>query len=167
MAYKVVSAQALRDRGVDIDAYIYVTVIVDGKYFDGNGMVPLGDGDFDDVEALDGLGGLILNMTAEDNLFSKDGTNHFIPSANIRVCTAHDFKEKGNICGIPVVTDLLSSNLELIPEEVPIIIRDTDKHKARGRNNTYIAQLDRNSDMVWRRGVGCRASYIKNLVDYI
>ena len=166
MAYKVVSGNDLRERGIDLDVKINTTVIVDNAYFNCSAMVVDENMNFDEVPALDGLGGLIFNMTPDVMTFEKDGVVSLIPPSGIGVFTFHDFKEVGDICGIPKYADLPRSNLELIPNNVPVIVREEHWQKARGRSNTYVARLDRTVGAAQRTGVKHPVLPIKNLVSY-
>ena len=166
MAYKVVSGNDLRDRGIDLDVKIYTTIVVDNAYFNCGAMVVDENVNFDEVPALDGLGGLIFNMTPYVMTFEKDGVVSLIPSSGIGVFTINDFKEAGDICGIPKYADLPMSNLEMIPADVPIIVLEEHWHKARGRSNTYVAQLEKTKDTVQYNGIDVTTFRIKYLINY-
>ena len=166
MAYKVVSGKDLRERGFDLHISIDTTIIVDNAYFNCAGMVVVEGGSFDDVPALDGLGGLIFNMTPNVMTFEKDGVVSLIPPSGIGVFTIHDFKEVGDICGIPKYADLPRSNLELIPNNVPVIVSKEHWHKARGRSNTYVARVDKTKDTAQCNGIKRPVFRINNLISY-
>ena len=166
MAYKVVSGNDLRDRGIDLDVKIYTTIVVDNAYFNCGAMVVDENVNFDEVPALDGLGGLIFNMTPYVMTFEKDGVVSLIPSSGIGVFTINDFKEAGDICGIPKYADLPRSNLELIPNNVPVIVSKEHWHKARGRGNTYVARVDKTKDTTQCNGGKRPVLRINNLISY-
>lgn len=166
MAYKVASGRDLRERGIDLEAKIDTTIVVGNTYFNGYKMIAVEGANFDAIPALDGLGGLIFNMTPNVMTFEKDGVVNLIPPSNAGVFTAHGFKECGNVYGILKYADLPMSNLEMIPADVPIIVLEEHWHKARGRSNTYVAQLEKTKDTVQYNGIDVTTFRIKYLINY-
>ena len=166
MVYKVVSGKDLRERGIDLDVKIDTTIIVDNTYFNGYKMIAVEGENFDAIPALDGLGGLIFNMTPNVMTFEKDGVASLIPPSNIGVFTSHGFKECGEVYDIPKYADLPTCNLEVLPNYVPIIVLEKHWHKARGRSNTYVARLDKTKDTVQYNGINVLGFRIKYLINY-
>lgn len=83
IGYKVVEAAELAALGVVMDEAISTTVIVEDEYFDGRTMQPLNESiDVAAIKPLDGIGGMILNLTAKDFLFKEANYEiGFIPSS--------------------------------------------------------------------------------------
>ena len=167
IGYKVVEAAELAALGVAFDEAISTTVIVEDEYFDGRTMQPLNGVDVAAIKPLDGIGGMILNLTAKDFLFKEANYEiGFIPSSGMTVFAINNPRLCGDVCGIPKIADTPTSNLQRIPRIVPVIVDYCDHHRGRGRGNTYVAEAGGKTGALHRNGKTHFIPYIGHLVSY-
>ena len=167
IGYKVVEAAELAALGVVMDEAISTTVIVEDEYFDGRTMQPLNGVDVAAIKPLDGIGGMILNLTAKDFLFEEANYEiGFIPSSGMTVFAINNPRLCGDVCGIPKIADTPTSNLQRIPRIVPVIVDYCDHHRGRGRGNTYVAEAGGKTGALHRNGKTHFIPYIGHLVSY-
>ena len=167
IGYKVVAAAELAALGVALDEVISATVIVEDEYFDGRTMQPLNGVDVAAIKPLDGIGGMILNLTAKDFLFKEANYEiGFIPSSGMTVFAINNPRLCGDVCGIPKIADTPTSNLQRIPRIVPVIVDYCDHHRGRGRGNTYVAEVGGKTGALHRNGKTHFIPYIGHLVSY-
>lgn len=168
IGYKVVEAAELAALGVVMDEAISTTVIVEDEYFDGRTMQPLNESiDVAAIKPLDGIGGMILNLTAKDFLFKEANYEiGFIPSSGMTVFAINNPRLCGDVCGIPKIADTPTSNLQRIPRIVPVIVDYCDHHRGRGRGNTYVAEAGGKTGALHRNGKTHFIPYIGHLVSY-
>ena len=168
LSYKVVSAIELANLGIALHENACTTVIVGRAFFDGSGMVPFNESiDVAAIKPLDGIGGMILNLTAKDFLFKEANYEiGFIPSSGMTVFAINNPRLCGDVCGIPKIADTPTSNLQRIPRIVPVIVDYCDQHRDRGRGNTYVAEVGGKTGALHRNGKTHFIPYIEHLVSY-
>lgn len=166
IGYKVVEAAELAALGVVMDEAISTTVIVEDEYFDGRTMQPLNGVDVAAIKSLDGIGGKILNLSRFSFLFEEEENRvGYIPySGMITSPITNKCSVTGSVHGIPKIGSMVMYNLQMIPEVVPVIVDYDNLDVARGRSNTYTADVTGKNGTLHLNGCNCTLPFIKHLV---
>lgn len=135
--FLIVSAEDLRNSGNALPESVNITVIADGKYFDGNDMVPLSDNW--KVAPIEGLERAILNLTPHTvGVLSEDGTVHRIRPSGFTARAVEVDASAPSAFGCKVVKKQYGSTEGLPPEGVPVLISTIAAAGCSGRVNTFI-----------------------------
>ena len=135
--FLIVSAEDLRNSGNALPESVNITVIADGKYFDGNDMVPLSDNW--KVAPIEGAERAILNLTPHTvGVLSEDGTVHRIRPSGFTARAVEADEPAGQFAGFKVVQKVYAETLGLPPEGIPVLISTIAAAGCRGRVNTFI-----------------------------
>ena len=135
--YMIVSAEDLRNSGNALPESAVLTVISDGKYFNGTEMVPLNEQW--KVAPLEGLESIILNLTPQVcGVKDSDGVVHRIRASGFTARAMEKDEYIGVFHGVSLVEKVYAETLGLPPEGIPVLISTIAAAGCRGRQFTFI-----------------------------
>ena len=135
--FMIVNAEDLRNSGNELPETAVLTVISDGKYFNGTEMVPLNEQW--KVAPLEGLEGRILNLTPQVCGVKDDaGVVHRIRASGFTARAVEKDEYAGLFHGVSLVEKVYAETLGLPPEGIPVLISTIAAAGCRGRQFTFI-----------------------------